>query len=171
MPRLVLPRPPSFRTETTFAREAIQAGKRPETTAAARVASTETARTDASMSNRIQAGGGLSSPRMVVDRASTQSEASPTPRTAPSPARSRLSVSICAIRRSRLAPSEERTASSRARSVARANCMFITLTQAITSTPTQKASMVRSVPERGRGVKVLISGSTWPAENCLLVSG
>ena len=58
-----------------------------------------------------------------------------------------------------------------ARSVARANCMFITLTQAISSTPTQKPSIVSSVPRSGRGVKVLISGSTWPVLNCLFVSG
>ena len=41
--------------------------------------------------------------------------------------------------RPRVAPSDERIASSLARSVARANCMFITLTQAMSSTPTQNA--------------------------------
>ena len=43
----------------------------------------------------------------------------------------------------RVAPSDERTASSLARSVARANCMFITLTHAISSTPTQNPSIVQ----------------------------
>ncbi len=90
---------------------------------------------------------------------------------APMPATSRLSVSIWRISRTRVAPSDERIASSLARSVARANCMFITLTQAISSTPTQKPSIVSSVPRSWRGVKVLISGSTWPVLNCLLVSG
>ena len=76
------------------------------------------------------------------------------PTTAPMPATSRLSVSIwrdqarCAI-----APSDDRTASSLARSVARANCMFITLTHAMSSTPTQNPSIVHSVPRSGRGVK------------------
>ena len=80
-------------------------------------------------------------------------------------------MSIWRISRIRVAPSDDRMASSLARSVARANCMFITLTQAISSTPTQKPSIVRSVPRSGRGVKVLISGSTWPVLNCLLVAG
>ena len=93
------------------------------------------------------------------------------PRAEPMAASSRLSVSICRTRRARVAPREERTASSRARSAARANCMFITFTQAISSTPTQKPSMVRSVPRKGRGVKVTISGCTWAVSNDLLVSG
>ena len=79
---------------------------------------------------------------------------------APMPAISRLSVSIWRISRTRVAPSDDRIASSLARSVARANCMFITLTQAISSTPTQNPSIVNSVPRSGRGVNVLISGST-----------
>ncbi len=87
------------------------------------------------------------------------------------PATSRLSVSIWRISRRRVAPSDDRIASSFARSVARANCMFITLTHAISSTPTQKPSIVSSVPRRGRGVNVLISGSTRPVLNGLLVSG
>ena len=91
------------------------------------------------------------------------------PTTAPMPATSRLSVSICRTRRRREAPSDERTASSLARSVARANCMFITLTQEISSTPTQKPSIVHSVPRSGRGVKVSSSGCTWPVLNCLFV--
>ena len=62
-------------------------------------------------------------------------------------------------------------ASSLARRVARANCMFITLTQPISSTPTQKPSIVSRVPRSGSGVYVLSRGSTWPVLNCLLVSG
>ena len=42
---LVLPRPPSRRTSTTFARDDIHAGSRPESTAAAIVAATVTAST------------------------------------------------------------------------------------------------------------------------------
>ena len=68
------------------------------------------------------------------------------PRTAPAAASSELSVSICRISRLRVAPSDDRTASSRARSVARANCMFITLTHAMSSTPTQNASIVHIMP-------------------------
>ncbi len=75
------------------------------------------------------------------------------PAAAPIAATSRLSVSICRISRMRVAPSDERTASSLARSVARANCMFITLTHEISSTPTQNPSIVQSVPRSGRGVK------------------
>ena len=71
----------------------------------------------------------------------------------------------------RVAPSDERIASSLARSVARANCMFITLTHAMSSTPTQKPSIVNSVPRSGRGVNVAMSGSTRPALNCLFESG
>ena len=56
------------------------------------------------------------------------------------------------MRRTRVAPSDERTASSFARSVARANCMFITFTHAMSSTPTQNASIVHNVPRSGRGV-------------------
>jgi hypothetical protein len=80
-------------------------------------------------------------------------------------------VSIWRISRPRVAPSDERTASSLARSVARANCMFITLTQAMSSTPTQKPSIVYSVPRSGRGVNVSMSICTWPVLNCLFVSG
>ncbi len=93
------------------------------------------------------------------------------PITAPMPATSRLSVSIWRISRARVAPSDERTASSFERSVARANCMFITFMHAISSTPTQKASIVHSVPRSGRGVNVLSSGSTRPVLNSLFVSG
>ena len=93
------------------------------------------------------------------------------PSTAPMPATSRLSVSICVMSRVRVAPSDERIASSLARSVARANCMFITLTQAMSSTPTQKPSIVHSVARSGRGVYVLRSGSTCPLLKRLLVSG
>jgi hypothetical protein len=93
------------------------------------------------------------------------------PSAAPAPASSRLSVSICRMRRPRVAPSDERTASSRIRSVARANCMFITLTHAMSSTPAQNASIVSSVPRSGSGVNDLMSGSTSPVLNCLFVSG
>ena len=65
------------------------------------------------------------------------------PIAAPMPATSRLSVSIWRMRRMRVAPSDDRIASSFARSVARANCMFITLTHAMSSTPTQKPSIVQ----------------------------
>ena len=86
-------------------------------------------------------------------------------------ATSRLSVSICRISRMRVAPSDARIASSRARNVARANCMFMTFTHAISSTPTQNPSIVSSVPRSAGGVKFLMSGWTCPVLNALLVSG
>jgi hypothetical protein len=104
------------------------------------------------MSKVIHEGGRFSRLRRVADSQSTAREARAMPNPAPAPATIRLSVSICRTRRVRVAPREERMASSRARKVARANCMFITFTQAMRSTPTQKASMVRRVPRRGRGV-------------------
>ena len=53
-------------------------------------------------------------------------------------------MSIWRMSRMRVAPSDDRIASSLARSVARANCMFITFTHAMSSTPTQKPSIVSS---------------------------
>ncbi len=169
--RVVLPRPPSLSAPTTPARDDIQAGSRPEPTAATSMAATVKASTGASRSKRIQAGGGVGRLRMTADSQSTDTLASPIPRAQPMAARSRLSVSICRTSRARVAPSEERTASSRARNAARPNCMFITLTHAISSTPTQKPSMVRSVPRRGLGVKVTIRGCTCAVSNDLFVSG
>jgi len=49
--------------------------------------------------------------------------------------------------------------------------MFITFTHAMSSTPTQKPSIVSSVPRSGRGVNVVISGSTRPVLNVLFVAG
>ena len=86
-------------------------------------------------------------------------------------ATSRLSVSIWRNSRTRVAPSDARIASSRARRVARANCMFITFTQAMRRTPTPNPSMVSSVPRSGSGVNVLMSGCTRPVLNGLFVSG
>ena len=106
----------------------------------------------------IHAGGGFSRFRTVADSQSIDAYARPMPTTAPMPATSRLSVSICRTSRMRDAPSDDRTASSLARSVARANCMFITLTHEMSSTPTQNPSIVHSVPRSGRGVKVSSSG-------------
>ncbi len=80
-------------------------------------------------------------------------------------------MSIWRISRPRVAPSDDRTASSLARSVARANCMFITLTQAINSTPTQKASIVHIMPRSCGPVNWSMSGRTSAALNALLVSG
>src|SRR5438128_662885 len=57
--RLVL-RPPSRRTAFVSAREDIQAGRSPDSTAAASIATTLIASADASTSNVIQDGGGLS---------------------------------------------------------------------------------------------------------------
>jgi hypothetical protein len=71
---------------------------------------------------------------------------------APADATSTLSVNIWRTSRPRVAPRDERIASSFARRVARANCMFITLTHAISSTATQKPSIVSSVPLRPSGV-------------------
>jgi hypothetical protein len=105
-------------------------------------------------------GSGLGRLRTELISLPVVQKAAATPTTAPAAARMALSASICRISRHRVAPSDERTASSLARSVARANCMFMTLTQARTSTPAQKASMVNSRPRRNGGVKVLISGST-----------
>jgi hypothetical protein len=93
------------------------------------------------------------------------------PRAAPALATMTLSVSICRTSRPRVAPSEARTASSRARSAARANCMFITLTHAMSSTPTQNPSIVSSAPRRPSGVYTRMSGSTRPAVKRLFVSG
>ena len=70
MPRFVLPRPPSFSAPTTLARDAIQAGSSPETTAATSVAPTVNVSTKTSMSNTIHAGGGVSRLRTVVDSVS-----------------------------------------------------------------------------------------------------
>ena len=49
--------------------------------------------------------------------------------------------------------------------------MFITLTHAMSNTPTQKPSIVYMVPRSGRGVNESISRCTWPVLNCLFVSG
>ena len=111
-------------------------------------------RTLASTSNVIHEGGGFSRFRTVADSQSIDAYASAIPTTAPMPAMSRLSVSICPTSRIRDAPSDDRTASSFARSVARANCMFITFTHEMSSTPTQNPSIVHSVPRSGRGVYV-----------------
>ncbi len=94
------------------------------------------------------------------------------PSTAPRPARITLSVSIWRIRRIRVAPSDDRTASSRARSVARANCMFITFTHAMSSTPTQNASIVQSVP-RSRRSRERVDAAAGPGRrrSVLFVSG
>ena len=167
---LVLPRPPSFKAYTMLAREDIQAGSRPETTAASKVAATVKISTGVSMSKVIQEGGGLSRLRKVALSQPTARDARPIPSTAPMPATRRLSVSICRTRRVRVAPREDLMASSFARREARANCMFITLTQAMRSTPRQKASMVSNVPRKGRGVKVLMRGWTSAALKALLVS-
>ena len=134
------------------AREAIQAGTRPDTRAAAAVAHTVSASTRASMSNVIQVGGPYCMPCTVAHSQSVAAYASGMPRAAPARASSALSVSICLARRARVAPSEARTASSFARRVARANCMFITLTHAMSSTPTQNASIVIIVPRSPSGV-------------------
>ena len=128
-------------------------------------------RTGASTSNVIHVGGGFSRFRTVADSQSIERVREPMPTTAPMPATSRLSVSIWPTRRLRDAPSDDRTASSLARSVARANCMFITFTHEMSSTPTQNPSIVHSVPRSGRGVKASSSGWTWPVLNCLFVSG
>ena len=72
VPRLVPPRPPSFSTAATLAREAIQAGSSPETTAAASIAPTLKTSTRPSMSNVIHEGGGKSKLRTVVDSRSVQ---------------------------------------------------------------------------------------------------
>ncbi len=171
MTLLVLPRPPSRSTSTTLLRDAIHAGSRPEASAAPIVATTVTARTRASTSNVIHDGGGVSRLRTVAVSQSIDRYARPIPSAAPMLATSRLSVSIWRTNRTRVAPSDERIASSLARSVARANCMFITLTHAISSTPRQKPSIVHSVARSGFGVYVLINGSTSPAVNRLSVSG
>jgi hypothetical protein len=56
----VLPRPPSLNTSTAFARDDINAGRSPDSTAAATVESTVIIRTVASTSNVIHEGGGFS---------------------------------------------------------------------------------------------------------------
>ena len=170
--RLVPPRPPPSRsTAFVSAPDDIHAGSRPDATAAPMAATTETASTTRSTSNVIHDGGGVSRLRTDADSQSIEKYASAMPIAAPIEAISRLSVSICRTSRARDAPSDDRTASSLARSIARANCMFITFTHAMSSTPTQKPSIVRSVPRSGRGVKVLISGSTCPVLNVLFVAG
>ena len=100
----------------------------------------------------IQFGIGFCRLRTVADSQPIDAYASTMPTTAPIPATSRLSVSICRTRRMRDAPSDDRTASSFARKVARANCMFITLTHEMSSTPTQNPSIVHSVPRSGPDV-------------------
>src|SRR5437763_1289603 len=168
--RLVLPRPASRSTSTAFARDEIHAGSRPENIAAAIVDRTVKASTGASTSNVIQDGGGFSRFLTVADNQSIDAYARTMPTSAPIPATSRLSVSIWRTSRVRVAPSEERTASSFARSVARANCMFITFTHEMSNTPTQNPSIVHSVPRSGRGVYASSSGCTWPVLNFLFVS-
>jgi len=74
------------------------------------------------------------------------------------------------ISRPRVAPSDDRTASSFARSVARANCMFITLTHAISSTPTQNRASSAASRAVGRRER-LDQRFDLPALNCLFVSG
>ena len=64
-----------------------------------------------------------------------------------------------------MAPSDERMASSLALKVARANCMFMTLTQAMSKTPMQKANMVSSMPVMNDPVNVVMSGRTNPRVN------
>ncbi len=66
-PRLVLPRPPSLSTFTTRAREAIQAGRMPDMSAAAAVAATVNSSTGVSSVNVIHEGGGLSRLRTDAD--------------------------------------------------------------------------------------------------------
>ena len=68
----MLPRPPSFSTPTTFARDDIQAGSRPEATAATSIAATVNASTGTSMSKVIHDGGGF------VEIAQTVADSQPT---------------------------------------------------------------------------------------------
>ena len=70
--RLVPPRPPSLSTAATLARDAIQAGRRPETIAAANIAIRLKPSTGPSMSNVIHDGGGKSKLRTVVFSRSVQ---------------------------------------------------------------------------------------------------
>jgi hypothetical protein len=102
--------------------------------------------------NAIQSGGPFSMLCSVAFSQSDEKYDSTMPSAAPTAATSRLSVSIWRISRIRAAPSAERTASSFARSVARANCMFMTFTHAMSSTPTQNPSIVHSVPRSETGV-------------------
>ena len=113
---------------------------------------TVTASTRTSMSKVIHVGGPYCMLCTVAHSQSAAAYASGMPRAAPAVAIRMLSVSICRMSRPRAAPSDDRTASSLARSAARANCMFITLTHAMSSTPTQKPSMVSSVPLSPCGV-------------------
>lgn len=109
--------------------------------------------------------------RKVADIRWTAWCAGASPRAAPEPAKSALPASICRTCRPRVAPSDDRTASSLARSVARANCMFITLTHAMGGIPTQHASIVHIIPRSCTPVYWLSSGSTSPAVYALFVSG
>ena len=75
-PRLVLPRPPPLSTSTTEARDDIQAGTSPDTTAATIVAATVHASTRPSTSNVIHDGGGFSRLCSVDDSQSIDKYAS-----------------------------------------------------------------------------------------------
>ncbi len=79
----------------------------------------------------------------------------------------KLSVNICLTMRHWVAPRAPRIATSRARSAARPNCMFITLTQAMRSTTTTAPSMAYMIWRSCWPVNALINGCTlaevsWP---------
>ena len=79
---------------------------------------------------------------------------------APKTATTRLSVSICLTSRQRVAPSAPRIASSFARKAARPNCMFITFTQAMSSTRMTAPSIAQTICRSCTPVKALINGIT-----------
>ena len=82
-----------------FARDDIQAGRSPETTAATSVARDRECQDESSTSNVIHDGGGFSRRWTVADSQSVDAYARRDADAAPMPATSRLSVSICRISR------------------------------------------------------------------------
>jgi hypothetical protein len=72
------------------------------------------------------------------------------PRTPPPSAQSRLSITSCRIKRTRLAPMAPRMANSRCRAAPRAKSKFATLVQAIMSTSATIANKTSSAPPVSR---------------------
>ena len=94
------------------------------------------------------------------------------PTAAPMLATSRLSVSICRI--SRIAGGAERRADRQllgAQRRARELHVHHVDARDQQHADAERRASCSSVPRSGRGVKVSISGCTWPVLNCLLVSG
>jgi len=151
-----------------LAREARIAGSTPETKVAKRVMASTKSRIGPSMRMSIQNGGRVLA--MAPLKSFTPIAASPTPSTAPMPARASGSVRNWRMIRPRVAPTAVRMPTSFARMAACESSRLATLAQAMSSTRNTANSMVISSWRGSLPMMESVYGSTY-AVMSLLVSG